>query len=233
MLVTKRNWLRHRHCILIAGSLAGMVVPALAGDLKGRIIAEGMQAPESSILSRSIIQRYAAHQHHDAGDGMKKHDDFVAVVYIEGLENSSRGVTSPVAVMDQQHERFLPHVLPITVGSTVRFLNSEEVFHNVFSLSPVKSFDLGRYPKGQHREVVFDKTGVVSVYCDIHTQMNAVILVVPNRFFTITDAAGNFVIKDIPPGDHEVRVWYGRQPEKSTTVIIKEQGTTELILSIP
>ena len=92
--------------------------------------------------------------------------------------------------MDQRDQTFVPHVLAITVGTTVEFPNSDLTFHNVFSLSKTKSFDLGRYSRGKSKSVRFDRPGVVQVFCDIHSHMSAFILVFAHRYFAVTDRAG-------------------------------------------
>jgi hypothetical protein len=93
------------------------------------------------------------------------------------------------------------------VGSSVDFPNSDKVYHNVFSLSKTRRFDLGRYPRGQSRSVVFDRTGVVRVFCEIHSHMSAYILVFAHRFFAVSDVDGRFRIDGIPPGSYTLAVW--------------------------
>ncbi len=111
------------------------------------------------------------------------------------------------ARIDQRDEAFVPHVLAITVGTTVDFPNNDVTFHNVFSLSRVKAFDLGRYAAGKSRSVTFDRPGIVRVFCDIHSHMSAFVLVFSHRYFAVTDAEGRFRIPDVPPGTYTLRVW--------------------------
>ena len=94
--------------------------------------------------------------------------------------------------MDQRNETFVPHLLAITVGTTVDFPNNDRTYHNVFSLSKRQRFDLGRYGAGHSKSVRFDHPGVVRVFCDIHSHMNAFILVFNHRFFNITDPDGRY-----------------------------------------
>ena len=106
-------------------------------------------------------------------------DRLTSVVYLE-----SAPAAHPVpgrAVLDQRDERFVPHVLAVTTGTVVDFPNSDRIYHNVFSLSKTKSFDLGRYAAGRSKSVRFDRPGVVRVFCDIHSHMNAFILRRINR----------------------------------------------------
>jgi len=109
--------------------------------------------------------------------------------------------------MDQKNTRFAPRVLPVQTGEQVQFLNSDPVFHNVFSLSPARKFDLGRYRKGGSKFITFEKPGVVQVFCDIHAAMVGFVVVVDTPFFATIDAAGGYQINDVPEGEYDVLVW--------------------------
>jgi len=131
-----------------------------------------------------------------------------SVVYLEIAPQSAFEAPPPGrAVLDQRNEAFVPYVLAVTVGSTVDFPNSDRVYHNVFSLSKARRFDLGRYPRGQSRSVRFDQPGVVRVFCEIHSHMSAFILVFAHRFFAATDAEGRYRIEGVPPGAYTLAVW--------------------------
>jgi plastocyanin len=110
--------------------------------------------------------------------------------------------------LDQRNETFVPHVLAVSVGTIVDFPNNDPVYHNVFSLSDTKSFDLGRYAAGGSKSVLFDRPGIVRVFCDIHSHMNAWILVFAHRYFDVADEDGRYRIEGIPPGTYTVRVWH-------------------------
>ena len=144
-----------------------------------------------------------------------------AVVY---LETAPRGAFDDVgprrARLDQRNEMFVPHVIAIQVGTTVDFPNNDRTYHNVFSLSRVKSFDLGRYAAGRSKSVTFDRPGIVRVFCDIHSHMNAWILVFAHPFFAVTDADGRFRIDGIPPGTYTVAVWNEAASAESRTVVV-------------
>jgi plastocyanin len=161
--------------------------------------------------------------------GMPAHRDLpdqrVAVVY---LESAPRGAfeerPGPTAVLDQKNETFVPHVLAITTGTSVEFRNSDRTYHNVFSLSKANSFDLGRYPPGRSKAVRFDHPGIVRVFCEIHSHMNAFILVFAHRHFALTNAQGEYRIEGIPPGNYTVSVWHPVLSGKSASIHIPEQG---------
>ena len=131
------------------------------------------------------------------------------VVYIERAPSTT---TAPgnSATLRQHGERFVPHVLPVVRGTTVVFPNDDPLFHNVFSLSRAKAFDLGRYPRGSARSVTFDRSGVVQVFCHIHSDMSAVALVLDNLYFAVPDAEGRYTIPRLPPGDYTVVAWHER-----------------------
>jgi len=152
-------------------------------------------------------------------------DQRVAVVY---LESAPRGAfeerPGPTVVLDQRNENFVPHVLAITTGTSVEFRNSDRTYHNVFSLSKANSFDLGRYPPGRSKSVRFDHAGIVRVFCEIHSHMNAFILVFAHRHFALTDAEGDYRIDGVPPGTYTVSVWHPFLAAKSASVRIPEHG---------
>jgi hypothetical protein len=115
-------------------------------------------------------------------------------------------------------------VLPIVVGTTVDFPNNDATYHNVFSLSKTKSFDLGRYAAGRSKSVRFDNPGIVRVFCDIHSHMSAFILVFAHRYFALADDEGRYRIDNIPPGTYTVFAWNEALPVESRRVTVPEVG---------
>jgi len=147
------------------------------------------------------------------------------VVYIDqSLANSPAGGRAPAAVTTQRDANFEPHVLPVAVGTTVRWPNEDDIYHNVFSTSEVKSFDLGLYHKERTPEIMFDRVGRVDVFCGIHTNMHCIILVLPNPYFATSDSRGRFVIKDVPAGTYPVKAWHERMPAQVKEVIVPAEG---------
>jgi plastocyanin len=150
-----------------------------------------------------------------------------AVVYLDTAPGGAFELPEPGrAAMDQRDQAFVPHVLAITVGTTVDFPNSDLTFHNVFSLSRTRTFDLGRYSRGKSRSVRFDRPGVVQVFCDIHSHMSAYILVFAHRYFAVTDKGGAFTIPGIPPGSYTLAVWHEGEVRDTRAVTIPESGGT-------
>jgi hypothetical protein len=106
----------------------------------------------------------------------------------------------------------------------VDFPNLDPIYHNVFSLSPVRRFDLGKYPRGHSRQVTFPKPGLVNVYCDIHSDMEAFILVLPNHAFARPTRAGEFTLPDLPAGRYILKAWHPDLGERSETVEVPATG---------
>jgi plastocyanin len=187
------------------------------GNLRGRVELKNPVTTNSRIISKDISAVYQK----TATLEPSSYEPLSFVVNIEDApkpaEKPASNTTAPAKfrlVMDQKELTFVPHVLPILVGSIVEFPNSDPVYHNVFSFSKTKNFDLGRYPTGHSKTVTFNKPGLVKVYCDMHSQMNAFILVLANPYFTVSDEHGNYSIRDIPAGTYKVKAWFARLPEK-------------------
>ena len=156
-------------------------------------------------------------------------DRLRSVVYLETAPRAAFEQIDPAhAVMDQRNETFVPHLLAITTGTTVDFPNSDRIYHNVFSLSKTKTFDLGRYAAGHSQAIRFDRPGIVRVFCDIHSHMNAFILVFNHRFFDVTDADGRYHIDNIPPGTYNVIAWNEGLASEPRSASVPDGGSTEL-----
>ncbi len=161
------------------------------------------------------------------------------VIYLESDAHRPLSAAGPQVIMRvrsamaQSNERFQPHVLPVLLGATVEFPNQDDVFHNVFSLSATSKFDLGRYPKGASKSVRFDKPGAVQVFCHIHADMSAIVLVLSNPFFATPDAAGRFAIDDVPPGEYTIVGWHERTKPVVRHVTVAAAQTTTLDFNIP
>jgi plastocyanin len=149
------------------------------------------------------------------------------VVYLERVDGQTP-VPDRRPTMRQKDEQFVPHILPIVKGTTVEFPNDDEVFHNVFSLSGPKQFDLPKYPAGSSRSVTFAKPGVVNVFCHIHTDMSAVILVLDNSYFVTPGEDGHYSLDGVTPGEYTVVAWHERIKAVQQKVrVVAGQATTK------
>lgn len=144
------------------------------------------------------------------------------VIFVDGVDTSVRHPNANSApIISQKDHTFAPSVLPVERGTTVRFPNDDTMFHNVFSLSRSKNFDLGIYPVGESRQVNFDKPGLVTVYCNIHPHMVSRILVLNNPFYATTSSDGSYSIAGIPDGEFLLRTWSSRGEENRVTVTVR------------
>ena len=132
----------------------------------------------------------------------------------------------------QKDANFDPHVLPVVVGTTVRWPNEDDIFHNVYSTSDAKEFDLGYYKKDKVPEVRFDKVGKIDVFCAIHSKMHCIILVLPNPFFAHADERGHFTIQNVPAGTYKLKAWHERFPSKTIDVTVPATGETKVDLAL-
>jgi plastocyanin len=154
------------------------------------------------------------------------------VLYLKGA--AARGPLPTMrAQIKQENESFSPRVVAVTRGSTIDFPNFDPYFHNVFSLSGAGTFDLGRYPDGQSRSRQFTKAGVVKVYCHIHSQMSATIVVLDHPYFAMADQDGHFTIPNVPPGEYTLVGWHERVGEQASHVTVASGATTTTEVSLP
>ena len=154
------------------------------------------------------------------------------VLYLE--PTSDVPAPAPVrAQLEQRDERFQPRVLVVPIHSTVDFPNRDRVFHNVFSLSRTKTFDLGRYPRDASKSVQLDRAGIVRVFCHIHADMSAAIVVVDGPAYAIPDGGGRYALDGLPPGDYRLVGWHERSEPVRRVVHVAAGETTHLDVRIP
>lgn len=159
------------------------------------------------------------------------------VLYLEGNFKATeapfpRRPATVVSTIRQVNETFLPQVLAIQTGDTVHFPNDDPFFHNVFSLSGSRSFDLGRYPKNQVRSVKFDRPGIIKVFCHIHSHMNAAIRVFDHSYFCRAGSDGSFSISQVPEGTHTLVAWHERLKLRRQVIRVQpgENASVDLVL---
>ena len=179
-------------------------VPAAAGTLRGRL---------------EVVEK-----------GGKKASDLAdAVVWVEGPKVRPRPSSATVVM---KGKAFAPRVVVVPVGGSVEFPNQDPIFHNVFSVSGENRFDLDLYKKPRSGAWTFRHPGLVRVYCNIHPQMSAYVLVRDNPFWARPAADGRFEIPDVPAGDWVLKAWHERSVEASQRVLVPEDGAVEVALTL-
>jgi len=215
---------------------AMILVPIRGGDIEGTIVikrklTKRRVTPATSSYDRGVTVELRSDQHEEDPLAFERER---VVVYLEG-EPPADGLPSKTvtAAMEQRDRRFVPDTLWIPAGSSVSFPNLDPIFHNVFSLSKPKEFDLGNYAKDHTRTVTFPKAGIVFVNCHLHPNMAAVIVIGPNPWGARVDAAGKFLISDVPPGNYTAVAWHRSAGFFRKTVQVSENHATHLEFFIP
>ncbi len=205
-----------------------VVGPALAGTVDGRI---HVPDPAPPVPNADLYGKYGQHNHHAANAAEPASAGVVVLTAETPLPY--REMEPPV--INQVGLVFEPSVVALQAGNSAEFLNSDPVFHNVFSLSPNKRFDLGRYSRGSSKRVTFEKPGIVRFFCDIHPEMAGVIVITDSPYYAVTDADGRYHIEDVPPGVYTVQVWTEGMTSLQTRGVIEvpDAGSVEFIAEKP
>ena len=201
-----------------------------AGTIKGHVKAEPRPEAMEDVESGKYENRKYKFLQRVNYDEMK---DFV--VYVDQpISNANQPPPKPVQIVIQKDGTFTPHVLPVMVGTTVEWPNNDDIFHNVFSMSEAKPFDLGFYKSHEVKRVTFDKPGRVDIFCSIHTRMSCIVLVLENPFFAVTDKNGTYEIPNLPAGTYKLKAWHERLPSqiKDVTVPVNGEISQDFILSV-
>ena len=158
-----------------------------------------------------------------------------SVVYVEAVPGKTFPAPTQHITIDQKGLMFVPHITAVAQGTTVEFLNSDSVAHNVFwpSISGNKKLghNLGTWPKGQRQSFKFDNPGVVSLLCNVHPEMAAYVIVSPTPYFAETNAAGEFKIENVPDGSYTVTAWHEGAKNKSNPIKVAGDTTADFTLS--
>jgi len=210
-------WLRCVIALLVLGA-AGSASTPRTGVIQGRITIGAAAARPARPAVADLGERRP-----DAVDRRR------AVVYLEdGRRSAFEELPAGRARMDQRGEQFVPRVLAVTVGTKVEFPNTDTTFHNVFSLARIKTFDLGRYAPHRTGWVTFDRPGIVPVFCDIHSNMSAYILVFNHPFFALTEPDGRYSIPGVPAGAYTLSVWSELGTVEPRRIVVTEGEVVEM-----
>jgi plastocyanin len=221
---------------ITAGLLIALVTPICASDIEGTIKIERKLTPRTVTALASAYQRGQG-----GGLGLDSPEDPLSfershvVVYLENRKlPSSQATAAPAtATIEQRDRRFEPDLVVVPAGSTVSLPNRDVIFHNVFSLSKAKIFDLGNYPKDQTRSVVFPVPGIVFVNCHLHSNMTATIVVTPNGYATRATEAGKFTFAGLAAGTYTVVAWHKAAGFFKKTITVDGNGNTAVEFFIP
>ena len=204
----------------------GLTCAAHAGTVTGTVTAKGKDGAATEADGGKYDSRKLKFVEKVNYAALK---DFV--VFIEGkVEGATNGAARTAKVettrnrVTQEGAQFSPHVLPIVAGTTVEWPNNDRIYHNVFSFSDAKQFDLGLYKSGDSKSVTFDKPGRVDVFCSIHTTMSCIVLVLENPFFARADEKGAYKIPDVPAGKYKLKAWHERLPMQEKEITVPESG---------
>lgn len=171
-----------------------------AGEIKGKVTAQGMRSAKN------------------------------VAVYVDAIPGKTFNPPAKPTVMDQKHLEFIPHVLVVLKGTTVEFLNSDPTLHNVFwpNISGNKKLagNLGTWPQGKSKSFTFDNLGVAPLLCNVHPEMSGYVVIVPTPYFAVTDSAGDYVIRDVPPGKYTLKSWSEEGKPTSQPVDVSGGVTT-------
>jgi len=184
-------------------SLLTVCPPGVCAEVTGQII---LQKKLTRPVVASAVYNLRAGTAESTRPVSQSANPFARVaVWLESDRPES--VTPVTATIEQRNRRFEPELVIVPKGSSIEFPNLDLVFHNIFSLSATRAFDLGYYPKGQTRQVKFPRTGVVQVYCHVHSNMYAAVVVVPNRWAGQPASNGTFEWPDVPAGKYRLMAW--------------------------
>lgn len=161
--------------------------------------------------------------------GKPSRDLGAAVVYLEGAGAAARSVTLDIAINNKE---FVPRVVVVPVGSTVRFPNHDPFDHNVFSVSEPNAFDLGQYGRGEAKGWTFTAPGLTRIFCNVHPRMVAFVEVMAGPYFAQPAADGSFVIPDVPPGRYVLHAWHERSPEATRELTVTAAGASDVELEL-
>jgi plastocyanin len=182
------------HVVALSFLLLNVGALAFAGEIKGKVTAHGLRSAED------------------------------IAVYVDVIPGKTFTPPAKSPVEDQKHMTFVPHVLVVLKGTTVQFLNSDPVGHNVYWPSIDKNkklaHNMGTWPQGQQKSFTFNDPGVAPLLCNVHPEMSGYVVVVPTPYFAVTDKDGNFEIKDVPDGSYTLKTWSeaGKPASQSVSV---------------
>ena len=208
-----------RHLILLSA-----IVVLLANELQAGANVEGRVELPRSHAAPVMAKRYEV----VTRGGVLGTEPPLAVVYLEG--SFAKSTSPPTKQVAQRDFTFIPALLPVQVGTKVEFPNFDDTYHSIFSYSPAKRFDLGRYRPEERPipSVVFDQPGLVTLRCDIHEHMRGLILVLNTPYFMVTNTDGRFRLTGLPSGDYTLKAWIDSRTTQSKPIHLTNGETARV-----
>jgi len=193
--------MKQHRTVLPALAIVALASPLTAADISGSVHAAGMR------------------------------DNADAVVYIDAIPDREFPAPTEHAVVDQKDMEFVPHVLPVVVGTTVDFKNDDALLHNVFTPDKcAERFNLGTWPMGEHKSYTFKQPCAATLLCNVHPEMEGYVVALPTPYFAVTDKSGAYTIKDVPDGTYTVRVWHPNLKEGRQQVVVSGHAEADFEL---
>ena len=225
--------------LTIALRTALLTIPLAAllhGEAMASVIRGVLRAPAGSERTKTVSNPYPGRAGSNPAPVATRGALRDAVIWIEGAALPARGLDSLRAgrtgQLAQKDQNFAPRVVPVVAGGQVDFPNRDAIYHNVFSVSPAKRFDLGKYGRGKSKSVRFDKPGVVKVYCDIHSNMEGFVLVVPSSWFARPAEDGSFELPAVPAGSYRLVAWHPDLGTRALSVTVEENETRSVEVAL-
>jgi len=208
-----------RGCLSLSAAFALLPTAIFAqASIEGRV-----ELPKSH-AAPVMAKRYEIVTH----GGVLSTEPPVAVVYLEGF--FAKPTSLPLKQIGQKNLTFVPSLLPVQVGTKIEFPNFDDTYHSIFSYSPAKRFDLGRY-RPEERPIpseIFDKAGLVTLRCDIHEHMRGLVLVLDTPYFVVSDPEGRYRLRGLPSGHYAVKAWVDSKTTREQPVELKSGQTAHI-----
>jgi plastocyanin len=206
--------------------MGNILRPSVIGLLSRLGLLVALAAPLAAQAGGSVSGRVAIVER----DGGSAGDVAQAVIWLSGAA-APPGVPSQVE-MATEGKQFVPRLLVLAEGSTVTFPNHDPFNHNVFSLTPEATFDLGLYGRGEAKSIAFLRPGVIRIYCNVHAQMRGLVVVLQSALYTQAGADGGFRLEAVPPGDYILHAWHERGGEVNQPLTVTGRPQPPVMLSI-
>ena len=218
-------------------AVAGLPDPRMSSTAVSEETAVGIvegtvQLEIAAEAAPTMLSPYARRRYRPPGPSPSASSASDVVVYLL-LDRSPPAPTNARATIRQSDLAIVPHLTVVQAGTRIDFPNQDEVFHNIFSLSQPHPFNLGRYPPGESRSERFSEPGVLRMFCDIHSEMSGVILVVGTPFFARPDESGRFQLTGVPEGRHRLVAWHESAGADTASIVVTSTGVTRADFRLP